>query len=319
MLLCAGPAAGADEPAAGIRIVKPAAGQKICFEDKVLFEAEIDSAIDRVIWRIWDKNNPRSAIVHEGLIETAGGRRVARQEHVFALFSQELTVIVKASGMQSGNAAVRSSAELELKVVFREITASILASDAPQPFMQPIQFRLQAPEETAVTWDFDDGTTSAERHPIHTYTRVGAYKVLARVEGKGGKSVTCQREVQVAGKPPQARVRVLYEGKPAQQVPLGARVELIDESIGDITDRAWLLDGDAIPYERRALAFNQPGWRSLVLRVTGPVDREGRAARSESAPQNIEVLKARSATRWLYAVGALVLAVAILLRARARR
>ena len=37
------------------------------------------------------------------------------------------------------------------------------------------------------TWDFGDGTTSAERHPIHTYENPGEYIVTLYVDGPAGR------------------------------------------------------------------------------------------------------------------------------------
>ena len=37
-------------------------------------------------------------------------------------------------------------------------------------------------------WDFGDGTTSAEQHPMHAYRKEGQYIVVLDVEGTGGKS-----------------------------------------------------------------------------------------------------------------------------------
>jgi len=41
---------------------------------------------------------------------------------------------------------------------------------------------------TSWLWDFDDGTTSAERNPIHQYSKAGEYVVVLHVEGPAGKA-----------------------------------------------------------------------------------------------------------------------------------
>lgn len=41
---------------------------------------------------------------------------------------------------------------------------------------------------TSWQWDFGDGTTSTEQHPIHTYAQTGQYVVVLSVEGPEGKS-----------------------------------------------------------------------------------------------------------------------------------
>ncbi|HEX2851893.1 MAG TPA: PKD domain-containing protein [Opitutaceae bacterium] len=45
-----------------------------------------------------------------------------------------------------------------------------------------------AGEVTAWKWEFGDGKTSDEQHPVHTYEKAGDYVVVLNVEGPGGKS-----------------------------------------------------------------------------------------------------------------------------------
>ena len=41
---------------------------------------------------------------------------------------------------------------------------------------------------TSWLWDFDDGTTSTEQHPVHTYQKPGSFIVTLNVEGQAGKA-----------------------------------------------------------------------------------------------------------------------------------
>ena len=41
---------------------------------------------------------------------------------------------------------------------------------------------------TSWKWDFGDGTSSSEQHPIHTYEKAGKYIVVLYIEGPDGKS-----------------------------------------------------------------------------------------------------------------------------------
>jgi uncharacterized membrane protein len=57
-----------------------------------------------------------------------------------------------------------------------------------------MQRRLVAFEDESVgtiaswRWDFGDGTSSTEQHPIHAYTKAGQYTVVLYIEGPAGKS-----------------------------------------------------------------------------------------------------------------------------------
>ena len=41
---------------------------------------------------------------------------------------------------------------------------------------------------TSWRWEFGDGTSSTERHPIHSYEKASEYIVNLYIEGPGGKS-----------------------------------------------------------------------------------------------------------------------------------
>ena len=39
---------------------------------------------------------------------------------------------------------------------------------------------------TSWSWDFDDGTTATEQHPIHQYQEAGEYIVVLTIQGPEG-------------------------------------------------------------------------------------------------------------------------------------
>ena len=45
---------------------------------------------------------------------------------------------------------------------------------------------------TGFLWDFGDGTTSSDRHPLHTYTRPGSFDVTLTVSGEDGPAVAAR-------------------------------------------------------------------------------------------------------------------------------
>lgn len=52
-----------------------------------------------------------------------------------------------------------------------------------------VQFRdLSYGNIVSWLWDFDDGTTSTEQHPIHQYSKAGDYVVVLNVEGPEGRA-----------------------------------------------------------------------------------------------------------------------------------
>ena len=53
---------------------------------------------------------------------------------------------------------------------------------------------------SAYQWDFDDGTTSAESEPVHTYNESGVYNVKLTVTGEGGRDYY-YRQVEVYPNP----------------------------------------------------------------------------------------------------------------------
>jgi hypothetical protein len=47
---------------------------------------------------------------------------------------------------------------------------------------------LSSGEITSWLWNFDDGTTSTEQHPVHQYAKAAEYVVVLNVEGPAGKA-----------------------------------------------------------------------------------------------------------------------------------
>jgi PKD repeat protein len=41
---------------------------------------------------------------------------------------------------------------------------------------------------TSWKWDFGDGTSSTEQHPIHAYQKAGQFVVVLNIEGPAGSS-----------------------------------------------------------------------------------------------------------------------------------
>ena len=53
-----------------------------------------------------------------------------------------------------------------------------------------ITFTNTSQYATTFKWDFDDGTTSTEENPIHSYTDFGNYRISLTANGEGGSGFT---------------------------------------------------------------------------------------------------------------------------------
>jgi hypothetical protein len=56
------------------------------------------------------------------------------------------------------------------------------------PALRQVAFHDESIGATAWAWDFGDGTTSTEQHPIHIYKASGEYTVVLNIEGPAGQS-----------------------------------------------------------------------------------------------------------------------------------
>ena len=63
-----------------------------------------------------------------------------------------------------------------------------------------VQFRNTSLYGDSYLWEFDDGTTSTEFEPLHTFTEAGIYNVKLTVTGEGGRDYA-YRQVEVYRKP----------------------------------------------------------------------------------------------------------------------
>lgn len=59
-----------------------------------------------------------------------------------------------------------------------------------------VTFSSVVTDATDYTWDFGDGSTSAEAAPVHTYTMSGTFSVRLTVSGKGGE-ISSTKEVKI--------------------------------------------------------------------------------------------------------------------------
>jgi PKD repeat protein len=106
-------------------------------------------------------------------------------------------------------------------------------------------------------WDFGDGTTSVEKSPIHTYQQEGIYSVkLNVITSLGAQGISNKLNyitVSEEEKPPffyvtpqegysiETATALTVSGTPTDPTVF----TFVDQTDGDVTQRYWILDGDA--------------------------------------------------------------------------
>ncbi|NLV26376.1 MAG: PKD domain-containing protein [Methanomicrobiales archaeon] len=90
-----------------------------------------------------------------------------------------------------------------------------------------VQFTdLSTDKPTAWRWDFGDGTSSSEQHPLHRYMTVGTYTVCLEASNEYGSAATCKdnliRVTEAPLKPAEFFGDITIDGEPAR---LGSIVE----------------------------------------------------------------------------------------------
>lgn len=141
---------------------------------------------------------------------------------------------------------------------------------------QSVQFvaEITGPVET-LEWDFDDGTTSTQKDPQHSFNLSGntaaEFSVSVRATSPAGRSVrSSPHPVRVkalmAIAAPVADFRVIEP-----KLRVGDEFRLVNTSQGQIDGWQWEVSGEAAPTERNpALRPASPGEKTVTLTVKGP-------------------------------------------------
>ncbi len=117
------------------------------------------------------------------------------------------------------------------------------------------------------SWDFGDGTGSAEHNPNHTYTAAGIYTVSLTVTGAGGSDTESKAGyITILAPPP---VAAFTSDKTSGIMPL--TVSFTDNSTGEISGWSWDF-GDATTSTTQNPGHNYAtaGTYTVTLTVTGP-------------------------------------------------
>jgi PKD repeat protein len=261
-----------------LAIVRPQADATLYYGEKNTFRAHVDGPINEVVWTI--RAQPKSPgaaaeVLHQvtrPVTATPEGR-FAEFEHAFAEAPGMQDLTVEATARLAETVKVAAPAQqIAVHVAHAAIAATLEVEERPYTFNEPVQFRLVAPKGfEGVAWDFGDGTSDSDTpNPIHRYQKYGAFRVTAKVRGKGDQTVTREATVNVIRRAPQAQPKVTVGGKHVDTLQVGSTVELADESTGDVVQRAWALDGSPIAPGQLSVVLDQPGEHKLTLRVAGP-------------------------------------------------
>ncbi|MEQ1892584.1 MAG: PKD domain-containing protein [Planctomycetota bacterium] len=179
----------------------------------------------------------------------------------------------------SGPAGSGSETKTDLITVLDPTPVADFTSDVTGGFVPlTVGFEdLSAGLVTTWAWEFGDGTTSAERAPVHTYTAVGSFLPRLTISGPSGTDVhEASAPIVVAWEPPVAQF--------ASDVVSGVAplaVQFSDQSAGDVTQWAWSFgDGASASDASPAHVYTVPGTYTVTLTATGPA---GSDAETKSA------------------------------------
>ncbi|MEX1024313.1 MAG: PKD domain-containing protein [Planctomycetota bacterium] len=118
------------------------------------------------------------------------------------------------------------------------------------------------------TWDFGDGQSSNQRHPVHVYREAGSYDVTLSVTGPSGKDEV-RRAGAVVAAVPQPPVAVFDAQQRIGEAPLV--VQFNELCSGDVTEYLWDFgDGQTSTSASPTHTYQTPGTYSVSLRVRGP-------------------------------------------------
>ena len=112
----------------------------------------------------------------------------------------------------------------------------------------PVTVRFSGPPDAKITyysWDFGDGSTSAEKDPVHTFRKAGEYGISLTVGGPSGSS-SFGRKLSVRQRAaPVAR----FESSPTSgEAPL--QVQFFNNTSGEVTAYRWNFGDGASSAER---------------------------------------------------------------------
>lgn len=152
-----------------------------------------------------------------GLLTATLSRPGAHQSTTPVMVNQKNgSSIPKVNGSNTGNSVsdgqppqTNSPSTLSLRARF-----SIESSNLCSPAM--VQFTNNSEGASTYLWQFGDGTTSDESHPLHTFSKAGKYTVSLTAKDAQGKSSTVRQQIEVLSAP-EARFKIDVNGSSKAQ------------------------------------------------------------------------------------------------------
>lgn len=137
----------------------------------------------------------------------------------------------------------------------------------------PIQLEANA-EIDNIRWNFGQGWVDGTAVMRHAWKNYGNFQVQAEATGPdGSRLIATPVDVAVPVRRIKASGRLLYKertiGSEVTKVPRRSTVQLVDESVGDVLDSRWSVNGVELPYGQSTLITEKPGAYEVKLTAIG--------------------------------------------------
>ncbi len=188
-------------------------------------------------------------------------------------------------------------------------TAGFTQDKTRGPSPLSVQFTDQSSGNiTSYNWNFGDGTTSAERNPLHIFSAAGTYNVILTVSGPGGSSIVTRQiivESPLTSTPTATLAATSAPTAAPTDTPLPAQpvaafnadptsgtasltVQFTDQSTGEVTTWSWDFgDSNGSSEQNPSHIFAVAGNYVVRLTVSGPGGNDTEEATISVAPANV--------------------------------
>ena len=152
---------------------------------------------------------------------------------------------------------------------FKDTTASGSVDFSANPVVGNTPLKVQFKDESGFLseswlWDFGDGQTSAEQHPVHIYEKAGTYSVTLTATGKNGPKQLVKTSYITVTASPGTNFSINPE-----IASVGELIQFTDLSIPKPLTYLWDFgDGTTSPLESPVHAYDTPGTYDVTLTIS---------------------------------------------------